>query len=397
MIYYSISFVKQEKDKKMDFSTLAKHAPSNPKKPLTLKEALSSVADFRIDRRKKYPLYEILMIAVCAMIDGAKGPTDFWRFGNAKIGFLRKFIPLANGIPSHDTFRRVLGKLDTKRFNAALVKWIESVADITGDVISIDGKLLRRAFTKDGKMPCIVSAYSNRTKLVVGQIKADEKSNEITAIPDLLDLLYIKGAIVSIDAAGCQKKIIRKIFRRKGEYIVSLKGNQTKMHDEIRMFMQDTAFKRKFKKATTVDKGHGRIETRTCWQTDDIDWFEDKAKWAGLKSVCMVTSEVYDMKKKTTSRETRYFISSLPVDPARALKAIRAHWGVEAMHWILDMDFDEDRSRARTEDIAENLAMLRHVALNVLRLDKSIFGGISVKRKELVWDDDKLLKLMIAA
>ena len=264
----------------MDFSTLAKHAPSNPKKPLTLKEALSSVADFRIDRRKKYPLYEILMIAVCAMIDGAKGPTDFWRFGNAKIGFLRKFIPLANGIPSHDTFRRVLGKLDTKRFNAALVKWIESVADITGDVISIDGKLLRRAFTKDGKMPCIVSAYSNRTKLVVGQIKADEKSNEITAIPDLLDLLYIKGAIVSIDAAGCQKKIVRKIVRRGGGYVISLKGNQTKMHEEIKKFMQDPAFKRRFRKAKTVEKGHGRIETRTCWQTDDIDWFEDKDKWA---------------------------------------------------------------------------------------------------------------------
>lgn len=381
----------------MNLSTLTGFSSDRRKRPLSLKEALSAVVDFRIDRRKKYPLYEILMIAVCAMIDGAKGPTDFWRFGTAKIGFLRKFIPLSNGIPSHDTFRRVLGKLDTKRFNAALVKWIESVADITGDVISIDGKLLRRAFTKDGKMPCIVSAYSNRTKLVVGQIKADEKSNEITAIPDLLDLLYIKGAIVSIDAAGCQRKIIKKIFRREGEYIVSLKGNQTKMHDEIEMFMQDRAYKRKFRKATTVDKGHGRIETRTCWQTDDIGWFEDKAKWAGLKSVCMVTSEVYDMKKKTTSCETRYFISSLPVDPSRALKAIRAHWGVEAMHWILDMDFDEDRSRARTEDIAENLAMLRHLVLNVLRLDKSIFGGISVKRKELVWDDDKLLKLMIAA
>lgn len=381
----------------MDFSTPAKHMPSNPKKPLTLKEALSSVADFRIDRRKKYPLYEILMITVCAMIDGARGPTDFWRFGRGKIGFLRKFLPLVNGIPSHDTFRRVLGKLDTKRFNAAVVRWIQSVADISGDFVSIDGKLLRRALTKDGKMPCIVSAYSNNRKLVIGQIKADEKSNEISAIPDLLDLLYIKGAIVSIDAAGCQKKIVRKIIRQDGGYVISLKGNQTKMHDEIQMFMQDATFKRKFKKARTVDKGHGRIETRTCWQTDDIDWFEDKAKWAGLKSVCMVTSEVYDMKRKTTSRETRYFISSMPVDPARALQAIRAHWGVEAMHWILDMDFDEDRSRARTENIAENLAMLRHIVLNVLRLDKSIFGGISVKRKELVWDDDKLLKLMIAA
>jgi predicted transposase YbfD/YdcC len=367
------------------------------KEPLSLKEVLSTIVDFRIDRRKKYPLYEILMITVCAIIDGAKGPTDFWRFGRSKIRFLRKFLPLVNGIPSHDTFRRVLGKLDTKRFNAAVVRWIQSVADISGDFVSIDGKLLRRALTKDGKMPCIVSAYSTNKKLVIGQIKADEKSNEITAIPDLLDLLYIKGAIVSIDAAGCQKKIVGKIVKKGGEYVISLKGNQTKMHDEIRMFMQDRAFKRKFKKATTVDKGHGRIETRTCWQTDDIDWFEDKAKWAGLKSVCMVTSEVYDTKKKTTSRETRYFISSMPVDPAHALKAIRAHWGVEAMHWILDMDFDEDRSRARTENIAENLAMLRHIVLNVLRLDKSIFGGISVKRKELVWDDDKLLKLMIAA
>ena len=145
--------------------------PSNPKKPLTLKEALSSVADFRIDRRKKYPLYEILMITVCAMIDGARGPTDFWRFGRGKISFLRKFLPLVNGIPSHDTFRRVLGKLDTKRFNAAVVRWIQSVADISGDFVSIDGKLLRRALTKDGKMPCIVSAYSNNRKLVIGQIK----------------------------------------------------------------------------------------------------------------------------------------------------------------------------------------------------------------------------------
>ena len=169
----------------MDPATLARHALEALKRPLTLKEALSSVVDFRIDRRKKFPLFEILMIAVCAMIDGARGPTDFERFGKAKLRLLRKFLPLRNGIPSHDTFRRVLGKIDPKRFNAALVEWLESVADVNGDVISIDGKLLRRALTKDGKMPCIVSAYSSRTKLVIGQVKADEKSNEITAIPDL--------------------------------------------------------------------------------------------------------------------------------------------------------------------------------------------------------------------
>lgn len=381
----------------MDVATLERHALAMLKKPLTLKDALLEVSDFRIDRRKKYPLYEILMIAVCAMVAGAKGPTDFERFGKLKIKFLKKFLPLQNGIPSHDTFRRVLGKLDPKRFNAALVKWLESVSDVTGDVISIDGKLLRRALTKDGKMPCIVSAYSNRTKLVIGQVKADEKSNEITAIPGLLNLLYLNGAIVTIDAAGCQKKIVKKIVKRGAGYIISLKGNQSTMHDEIRRFMQDPSFRKKFKRAKTVDKGHGRVETRTCWQTDDIAWFADRDKWTGLRSVCMVESKVYNTATGKTTVETRFFISSLGVNPKKALEAIRAHWGVEAMHWTLDMDFDEDRSRARTADIAENLAMLRHVVVNVLRLDKSLFGGISVKRKELTWDDDKLLKLMIAA
>ena len=381
----------------MDAATLVRHALEAIRKPLTLKEALSSVADFRIDRKKKYPLYEILMVAVCAMIGGAKGPTDFERLGKAKTKFLKKFPPLQNGIPSHDTFRRVLGKIDPRRFNAALVEWLKSVTDVTGDIISIDGKLLRRALTKDCKMPCIVSAHSSRTKLVIGQVKADEKSNETTAIPALLDLLYLKGAIVTMDAAGCQKKIVRKILKRGAGYVISLKGNQSTMHDEIRAFMQDPAFRKKFKKAKTVDNGHGRVETRTCWQTDDIGWFEDKDRWAGLRSVCMVESVVYDKSTGKTTSETRFFISSLPVDPKRALEAIRAHWGVEAMHWILDMDFDEDRSRARREDLAENLAMLRHVVLNVLRLDKSVFGGISVKRKELTWNDDKLLNLMLAA
>lgn len=381
----------------MDISTLERHALATLRKPLTLKDALLEVSDFRLERRKKYPLYEVLMIAVCAMVAGAKGPTDFERFGKLKLKFLKKFLPLQNGIPSHDTFRRVLCKTDPKRFNAALVKWLESASDVTGDVISIDGKLLRRALTKDGKMPCIVSAYSKRSKLVIGQVKADEKSNEITAIPGLLDLLYLKGAIITIDAAGCQKKIVKKIVKREAGYIISLKGNQSTMHDEIRAFMQDPAFRKKLRKAKTLDKGHGRIETRTCWQTDDIAWFEDRDKWAGLKSVCMVESKVYNTATDKTTVETRFFISSLPVNPKHALEAIRAHWGVEAMHWTLDMDFDEDRSRARTQDIAENLAMLRHIVVNVLRLDKSLFGGISVKRKELTWDDDKLLKLMQAA
>jgi len=227
----------------MDVSCLVKHALEAQKKPLTLKDALSGVVDFRIDRKKKFPLYEILVIAVCALIDGAKGPTDYERFGKAKIGLLKRFLELKNGIPSHDTFNRVLSKMDPMRFNAAIVKWLESLTDVAGDFISIDGKNLRRALTKDGKMPCIVSAHSSRTKLVIGQIKADEKSNEITAIPNLLEMLYLKGAIVTIDAAGCQKRIVRKILKRGADYVISLKGNQSTMHDEIRQFMQDPAFR----------------------------------------------------------------------------------------------------------------------------------------------------------
>ena len=381
----------------MDVATLAAHALEGLKKPLTLMDALMRVPDFRINRRKKYPLHEILLIAVCSMICGGRGPTDFERFGKAKLPLLKKFLKLENGIPRHDTFRYVLANMDPKRFNAALVEWLASVADVIGDFVAIDGKLLRRATTKDGRKPCVVSARSSRTKLVIGQVKADEKSNEITAIPDLIDLLHLKGAIVTIDAAGCQRKIVRKLLKRGAGYVISLKGNQTTMHDEIRRFMTDPAFKGKFRSFTTVDKGHGRIETRKCWQTDEIGWFKDLDRWAGLRSVCMVESTVYDTDKKETTTDTRFFISSLPVDPKRALEAIRSHWGIESMHWILDMNFDEDRSRARRGNIAENLAMLRHVALNVLHLDKSIFGGISVKCKELTWDDGKLLELMLAA
>ena len=316
--------MEKEKKNDMDPATLAKHALEALKRPLTLKEALLEVSDFRIDRRKKFPLFEILMVAVCAMIDGAKGPTDFERFGKAKSKFLKKFLPLQNGIPSHDTFRRVLGKIDPRRFNAALVEWLKSVTDVTGDIISIDGKLLRRALTKDCRMPCIVSAHSSRTKLAIGQVKADEKSNETTAIPALLDLLYLKGAIVTIDAAGCQKKIVRKIMRRGAGYVISLKGNL----------------------------------------------------WASLRS------EVPQQPAASVQWDT----------DVRPLFTGRCAVGC----WLLE-HFGRRPLRARREDLAENLAMLRHVVLNVLRLDKSVFGGISVKRKELTWDDDKLLSLMLAA
>ena len=209
----------------MDVASLAAHALDELESPIPLKDALKRIPDFRLDRRKRHQLHEILLIAVCSMITGGKGPTDFERFGKAKLPLLRKFLALENGIPSHDTFRYVLANMDPRRFNAALVEWLASVADVRDDFVAIDGKVLRRATTKEGRKPCIVSARSSRTKLVIGQVKADEKSNEITAIPDLIDLLYLKGAIVTIDAAGCQRRIVRKLVRRGAGYVLSLKGN----------------------------------------------------------------------------------------------------------------------------------------------------------------------------
>ena len=366
---------------------------------LTLKDAMLLVADFRINRKKKYPLYEILMIAACTIICGGKGFNDFAKFGTAKYKWFKQFLPLENGIPSHDTFRRVFSLLDPTSFNKAIVTWLESVVDVAGDVISIDGKCLRRAFTKSGKTPCIVSAFSKNDKVVIGQIKADEKSNEITAIPNLLKMLYLKGCIVTIDAAGCQKKIVREIRKREADYMISLKGNQSTMHDEIKLFFDDAikCGSRSVKKARSVSCGHGRVETRICWQSDYIDWFEDKGKWDGLKSVCMVESSVCKKNTGETTVERRYFISSMELNPSKALKTIRSHWGIESMHWTLDMTFGEDWSRARTQNAAENLAMLRHVVLNVLQLDKTIVGGTIAKCKEMTWDDDKRLKLIVAA
>lgn len=374
-----------------------KTPPPSPKRRIALVEVLKRIPDFRVQGRTKYPLWEMLAIVVCAMICGATSNPDYVLFGQQKRRLLKRFLPLRHGIPSHDQFRYVLKNMDPKRFNEAVLSWVGSIVDLAGDTLAIDGKVLRRAFGPDGRKPCIVSALSGKHQVVISQIKADEKSNEITAVPDLLEELFLEGCIVSIDAAGCQKRHVRKIVERKGDYVISLKGNQSTMHEEIRAFMLDPAPNRSFASAQTVDCSRGKVVTRTCWQTEDIGWFEDRAAWKGLRSVCMVKSEIHEKKTGKTSAETRFFISSLPVDPARALKAIRSHWGIEAMHWVLDMEFDEDRSRARSGHSAENLAMLRHVAINVLRLDKSIFGGINRKRKELTWDEEALYQVIVSA
>lgn len=371
--------------------------PAAPKRRITLVDALKRVPDFRVPGRTKYPLYEMLCIVVCSMICNGTSYADHELFGRAKADFLKRFLPLRNGTPSHDQFRYVLMNLDPRRFNAALLDWALGIVELAGDTLAIDGKTLRRAFGQNGRKPCIVSALSGKHQIVIAQVKADEKSNEITAVPDLLELLLLEGCIVSIDAAGCQKGHVETIVERKGDYVISLKGNQSTMHEEIRAFMLDPALQGSFASAKTVDCARGKVETRTCWQTADLDWFADKAEWKGLKSACMVKNEIYRKKTGKTTMELRFFISSLPVDPERMLGLVRSHWRIEAMHWVLDMEFDEDHSRARGGHSAENLAMLRHLAINVLRVDKSVLGGINRKRKELTWNEEKLYQVVMSA
>ena len=371
---------------------------------MTLLESMRRLdeTDFRVRGRCRHKASEIATITVCAMISGATSYYDYESFGRERLEWLSGFLELKNGIPSHDTFRRFWSMCEPARMNAAFMEWVDSLVDELpdGDGVHIDGKCLRRALTRDGRQPCIVSAYSSRDGIVVGQVKADEKSNEVTAIPRLLDRLYLVGAIVTIDAAGCQRKIVGKITDKGGDYLISLKGNQERMHDEMRelfeaSFRGGVSCFRSHEETTT---GHGRVERRKCWQTDRLDWFKDRARWKGLRSVCMIETERTVKKTGETSLERRFFISSLPVAPEKALKTAVRHWDVEnPLHWTLDMVFDEDHSRARSEYAAENLAIMRHFAFNMIRMDEVTRGGIKRKKTTMTWNADKMLRALRAA
>lgn len=370
---------------------------------MTMLESMEKLnsTDFRMKGKVRFSASTIAVITLCAMIGGASGYRDFERFGNEKLEWLRTFLDLPNGIPNHDTFRYFWRNLEPARFNACFMEWVDSVSELEdGDTVNIDGKVLRRALSSLGRAPCIVSAYASRERIVIGQIKTDEKSNEITAIPDLLDQLYLIGAIVTIDAAGCQKKIVKKITDKHADYLISLKGNQETIHEEVKELFE-TKFKnreRAFMSHTETDKGHGRLVTRKCTQTGWVDWFADLDKWAGIRSFCMIETETTDLKTGKVTQDKRYFISSLDVDPKRALKAAVGHWSIEnPLHWTLDMVFDEDHSRVRTGYGAENLAIMRHFAFDVIRLAKNVTGGISCRKKMLTWNDDKLKALLGAA
>ncbi|MCA1607172.1 MAG: ISAs1 family transposase [Acidobacteria bacterium] len=367
---------------------------------LSLFDSLGQVPDPRMERTRLHRLVDILVIAVCATICAAETWQEIEEFGRAKESWFKKFLSLPNGIPSHDTFRRVFLRLNPKKFQEAFLVWVRSVAEVVdGEIVAIDGKQARGARARDGKEGLrMVSAWACEQRLVLGQLKTKEKSNEITAIPLLLELLELRGCIVTIDALGCQTEIAAQIIKQEADYVLSLKGNQGTLHQEVEAYFawaEQLNFKEvEYDYCATLEKDHGRIEERRCWVTEDTDWFTEKAEWAGLRSFIMVEAE-REVLGQAATRERRYFISSLPADAKQAARVVRGHWQVEnSLHWVLDVAFREDECRTRTGHAPENLATLRHMAVNLLKQERSCQLGVKSKRLKAGWDENYMLKVL---
>jgi predicted transposase YbfD/YdcC len=331
---------------------------------------------------------------LAAALAGADTIADIARFGRAKLSFLRRFRLYANGTPSHDQLGIILAKLDPVAFQRCFVAWTAAQTKTSAEVIAIDGKTVRRSFQKKGAEEPIhvVSAFAARQRIVLGQTKVGDKSNEIIAIPALLDLLAIDGAVVTIDAMGCQRDIAQKIIDKRGDYILALKGNQGTLRDDVDLFAREqkaVAFKNaSVSQDTTVDGDHGRIETRTVTVFHEIGWLQQNHQWPGLKSVVMVESKREADGKVET--ETRFYITSLVLLANALGPMIRSHWMVEnGLHWVLDMVFRDDECRVRTDNAPFNLALVKHTALNVLRTGKTR-DCLRRCRKVAAWDDNAL-------
>tara|TARA_Y100000588_G_C14098826_1_gene857819 strand:- start:15 stop:1127 length:1113 start_codon:yes stop_codon:yes gene_type:complete len=355
----------------------------------------SSIEDPRVNRQKLHKLEDIFFITICGVICGADNWVAIEEFGKAKEEWFTEVLGLEHGIPSHDTLGKVFAALDTEQFAHCFSRWISDLANLSeGEIIAIDGKRIRRSMDKASNKSAIhmVSAWAHQNRLVLGQVKVDDKSNEITAIPKLLEKLNITGAVVTLDAMGCQRSIAEQIVKQGGDYVFSLKGNQGELHDDIKEWFKKNEHSET--SHTNVDGGHGRIETRHVRTTTQVDWLNERHNWPHLASILAVTA-TRELPEKTTS-ETRYFISSLKTDDAERLgQAVRAHWSIEnELHWTLDIAFDEDQCRTRNGNSAANMAVLRHIALNLAKSEKSSKVGVKTKRLKAGWNNKYLLKML---
>ena len=353
------------------------------------------VDDPRSDINKLHNLNDILLIGIISVICAADTWKNMEAYARAKKDFLCTFLELPNGIPSHDTFNRVFSAIDSEQFEACFIRWINTLAKITqGEIVAIDGKTIRGAKANGKKSPVhMVSAWASVNNIVLGQVKVNEKSNEITAIPKLLEVLSIKGAIVTIDAMGCQTDIAEKIIKKKAAYILAVKDNQKQLHQNIK---DEFRFSKAIKTSTDLDMGHGRIETRTSSVISDFKFIEQDNKWKKLNSIIKIESiREFKNSDKPTETATRYYISSLLAEPEDFQKAIRLHWGIEnKLHWTLDVAFCEDASRKRNGNATQNFSILNKIALNKLKNEKTEKQGVKGKRLRAAWDNKYLLKIL---
>lgn len=366
----------------------------------SLIEHFSSLSDPRILLKTRHKLIDIVTMTICAVIAGADDWVEIADYARAKEDWFKTFLELPAGIPSHDTFGRVMSLIEPEGFGKCLGNWIREVFAVSDRaIIAIDGKTARRSHDRaNGKSAIhMVSAWAVQNHLILGQAKTEDKSNEIKAIPELLKVIDVEGCVVTIDAMGCQKEIAKQIVAQRGDYVLSLKGNQGNLHKEVELLFEK-AKEDHYKDLphdthTTVDGGHGRVETRRYTTIGDVDWFEDKSKWPKLTTFGMVESE-RDIRDQIT-RETRYFISSLPNNAKDFAEAARGHWGIEnSLHWCLDVAFREDDSRVRKGHGPTNLAIINRFALSLIKQDPSRKIGVKACRKRAGWDTGYLLHLL---
>ncbi len=380
-------------------NNIIREATMKKKDTPSISKHFEGISDPR-SANKRHILIDIITISICAVISGADGFAQITEFGKAKYEWFKQFLELPHGIPSVDTFERVFSRIAPDEFKDSFIKWIQAICELTkGEIVSVDGKTLRRSHDKSNGKSTIhmVSAWACANGIVLGQRKTDEKSNEITAIPELLKVLEIKGCIVTIDAMGCQKNISETIIDKGADYVFSLKGNQGNLHDDVKLFFQDHQKENfgnlSFDYHETVDGGHGKIEIRRYRTTSDISWLQGKENWKNLETICMVERERHFDDR--VESETSYYIGSIENNAEKFGHAVRSHWGIEnSLHWVLDVTFREDESRIRKDNAPENFAVLRHIALNMVKKETSSKKSIKLKRLRAGWDNDYLLKIL---